>query len=918
MTLRATLKDKQGLPLAHAICSGLSYLPDTGAWRWNPPIRGRMISLLGFKSAIKSIERALRRGDAVLDLYPDGPDDPVWPLGSKKAALFLANKSSWKTWARNIGGDMWHLVAVARTEKDTIPVFPGRGEAFADACVRVLKEERSVPILEDWAQPLEIALRNGAFLDKWHVGGDGHQGGDLTISDGELEQLVGELLASGAIEIPIDGTPAPDVDLNTLNHLDSYIKTFGPTLGRKVLDGTPARHTPGEPTVPLNLNRTPFPAQADAITGIVKTWEAGERVVWGIGEQGVGKTLIGIASAYARLGNKPGRILVHCPGHLAPKWKREFLQTVPGITVRVIRNWRDALTALPELLQKPKGQEVWILARDTAKLGWLYKPAAVPNKDPRRAPWSCPDCGQDLIRKFVDKKRPPTPFAKDAFNKRGALNSKCPECGAALWQADKGGVRRASPAKLWSKRLRRDTFDVLVADEIHEEKGDSAQGRAIGQLLRVAKDVLFLTGTLTGGKASDLFYHLARTQPDRMRAYGYEYGNPLPFVRTYGVTETITREDGSTMSRRMAEKPGIHPALYGDWLLGRAVFIELADLGANLPPYDEQILTVPMSPEQKRIVESVVDDLKRQVAASMRKGKRGGLGTYIQAAMAYPDWVFANQPVTASDGRVLSTPRDVWDPDQILPKEAKIIAQVMREVSQGRRCVIYATFTGKYDITQRLRSQLQDLSIKAVVMPASVPPEKREGWIANAVKQGAQVLICHPRLVATGLDLLEFPTLIWAQTDWSLLTFRQASRRSWRIGQTQPVKVIITAYEDTLQETCLQLLADKMLASEALEGRFSAEGLQSIGGEGNTALQLAQALVYGLDDLPDLGSVWRGAADAGDALPIAPVPPAVPVIDVPLPELPASQPPSVIEFAEYTARRRRRKRTVSGQLALFG
>ena len=51
-------------------------------------------------------------------------------------------------------------------------------------------------------------------------------------------------------------------------------------------------------------------------------------------------------------------------------------------------------------------------------------------------------------------------------------------------------------------------------------------------------------------------------------------------------------------------------------------------------------------------------------------------------------------------------------------------------------------------------------------------------------------MICHPRLVQTGLDLIDFPTLIWYETDYSVYVMRQASRRSWRIGQTRPVKVV--------------------------------------------------------------------------------------------------------------------------------
>ena len=37
--------------------------------------------------------------------------------------------------------------------------------------------------------------------------------------------------------------------------------------------------------------------------------------------------------------------------------------------------------------------------------------------------------------------------------------------------------------------------------------------------------------------------------------------------------------------------------------------------------------------------------------------------------------------------------------------------------------------------------------------------------MADKVKQGIDVLICHPRLVQTGLGLIDFPTLCWFETD---------------------------------------------------------------------------------------------------------------------------------------------------------
>ena len=118
--------------------------------------------------------------------------------------------------------------------------------------------------------------------------------------------------------------------------------------------------------------------------------------------------------------------------------------------------------------------------------------------------------------------------------------------------------------------------------------------------------------------------------------------------------------------------------------------------------------------------------------------------------------------------------------------------------------LVYVTHTGTRDVTERMDDILTRHGFRVAVMKAdAVAPEKREGWVAEKVKQGLDALICHPRLVQTGLDLIDFPTIVWQEVDYSIYVTRQASRRSWRIGQTRPVKVVFMSYRNTLQALSL-------------------------------------------------------------------------------------------------------------------
>ena len=90
--------------------------------------------------------------------------------------------------------------------------------------------------------------------------------------------------------------------------------------------------------------------------------------------------------------------------------------------------------------------------------------------------------------------------------------------------------------------------------------------------------------------------------------------------------------------------------------------------------------------------------------------------------------------------------------------------------------LVYATHTGTRDITERMEQFLSQHGFRVAVMKAdAVAPERREAWVADMVKQGIDVMICHPRLVQTGLDLIDFPTLIWYETEFSVFQSTQKS-----------------------------------------------------------------------------------------------------------------------------------------------
>ena len=94
-----------------------------------------------------------------------------------------------------------------------------------------------------------------------------------------------------------------------------------------------------------------------------------------------------------------------------------------------------------------------------------------------------------------------------------------------------------------------------------------------------------------------------------------------------------------------------------------------------------------------------------------------------------------------------------------------------------------------------------------------------------------------------GLDLIDFPTICWYETDYSVYVMRKVSRLSWRIGQTRPVKVVFMSYRNTLQADALKLVAKKLQSSLAVEGELPEDGLAAYGDD--LMMALARKIVSG-------------------------------------------------------------------------
>ena len=151
-------------------------------------------------------------------------------------------------------------------------------------------------------------------------------------------------------------------------NLGGFIDTFKDAIARRVVESYPPLYRPSENggTLP-RLLRKPLGAQADAIRGAALSLEA-HRGTTVVGEMGTGKTFIAAAAAHMA-GFK--RVLVLCPPHLVPKWKREIEQTVPGVRAAIV----ESITDLERLrLSVGSGPLFAVMSREKAKLSYRWMP----------------------------------------------------------------------------------------------------------------------------------------------------------------------------------------------------------------------------------------------------------------------------------------------------------------------------------------------------------------------------------------------------------------------------------------------------------------------------------------------------------------------------------------------------------------
>lgn len=446
-------------------------------------------------------------------------------------------------------------------------------------------------------------------------------------------------------------------------------------------------------------------------------------------------------------------------------------------------------------------------------------------------------------------------------------------------------------------------MDLLIVDEAQDYKAkDSAQGQTVRRLAQKAPRTLFLTGTPFGGKVSEVFFTLIAS--DSAFSRQFSHNDLTPFKRAYGREEvTIEIEDpgqsvGLRSNRRESRKPpkeipGYHPALL-EHFWHNTIFMSLEDVDTQnqLPGFTQiaQLLPLDDAPQplngkaetgnlsQKSAYAMLDDSMKKVLRQELKNGNRQMLGHYLHETLCYPENCWQGAAPTDSYGRVIINLPPL-DAGRLYPKEQKLLEILSQQKAAGRKCLVYCTHTKRRDTTQRLSEVLSQHGFRALQLRSgTVNSEQRTAWLQQEANRN-DLIITQPRLVETGVNLLEYPTIIWYEIEYSMFTTEQASARSYRINQTQPVEVHYLAYAGTMQERALRIIAQKADVSRTFHGDLSKNGLSAFNPDPDDIReQLARELLSGEDNTVARNGSRHDAAvvftNHGDAAPAYPPPSA--------------------------------------------
>jgi superfamily II DNA or RNA helicase len=320
----------------------------------------------------------------------------------------------------------------------------------------------------------------------------------------------------------------------------------------------------------------------------------------------------------------------------------------------------------------------------------------------------------------------------------------------------------------------------LVLDEAQTVKNH--QGKTYQGIRRLeAPFRLALTGTPMENRLMELWSLLSIVAPGL-------YPYPAKFAEL--VANPVEKEGDAQVLERFRRR--IRP-----FLLRRTKDVVAADL----PPKQEQVLEVRLTPAHRRIYQT---HLQRE-----RQNVLGLLGDFDRQRIA----IFRS----LTRLRQLSLDAALVDDEYAGVGSAKtdvLVDHLLEILAEGHRALVFSQFTS---FLTRVRSRLEDEGISTHYLDGRT---RRRSEVIEGFKRGdSGVFLISLKAGGVGLTLTEADYVFVLDPWWNPAVEAQAVDRAHRIGQRKPVIVYRLVSADTIEEKVMELKARKAaLFAKVLDG----------------------------------------------------------------------------------------------------
>lgn len=603
-----------------------------------------------------------------------------------------------------------------------------------------------------------------------------------------------------------------------------------------------------------------------------------------ISEPGTGKTVMSISVANLYKLGKNKNIFVLCPPHLNEKWFKDINILSPGSKIFVCNSVEDYINNIePEISKHLSNNFILINPKVIRHNYYIYYDVPYDKiKLHKRL----------KINKYnLDKQSVSTYFRnytgqlvncnatfymyyEDKIYKGAHKQIKCPVLYTNLyldndkkfekeWNIPRSVLYNQNIFELenlkeeryeaknfvsldwYLQRKGRHNVDFFIIDEMHEFLSDSMQSQGAQRIASCAKKVLGLTGTLFNGYTDNIFYAYRNFFPSKIfKLEGKRTNvNKGIFKNKYGMIETqyvkysgTTEEDLNTYSElktfgnndlygydeesksmriayfdRNKHVPGINPNIFTDLLGDNSIFMNMDDISSELPKLTETIISCNLDNKILDQYNTYIEEIKGLNIPSIAK---------YAAINRLAAWV--DNP-SRTNGEYFNLDSCDYNSNNKLEELVKIAKH------HDNECVlIYTYFDETNMVNDKILRRLEEEGIKTNILPKSIKADKRIQWFEKQKEAGVRAVICNPSAVQTGLDLLDFTTIVFYELDSRFFTLRQASRRSYRLNQKNNVSIYYMYYKNTVQESLINYMAERIKAVKVLEGDFDDEGLSSM------------------------------------------------------------------------------------------